>query len=153
MLSSELAIDCDAVQWRQGAQGNHKPVVILLTDSEDWHHSSSVQQLLNIMAAESQLPESEQLSVHVIGFGARVDVNFIEQLATIGNGSHLVCQTGGDMDRLDLVTAFSQLAAQPALKVSLLATLRGAPVAAASAPPAGCDSSLARRGERASCRN
>ena len=99
--------------------------MIMLTDSGDWHKSSSLQTLQNIMAQEGQLPEDQRLTLHMIGFGSGVDLHFVEQLATLGNGSHLVCQTGGDMDRLDLVKAFGQLAAQPALKVSLLHTLRG----------------------------
>ena len=97
----------------------------MLTDSGDWEKASSLHQLQSIMASETQLPEEEQLSLHMIGFGPDVDVQFIESLADCGNGSHMVCQTGGDVDRLELVKAFSQLAAQPALKVSLLQTLRG----------------------------
>ena len=121
------------MQWRQTAQQDHKPVVIMLTDSGDWHKDSSLQTLRNIMQQESQLSEDERLTLHMIGFGPNVDLHFVEQLADIGNGSHLVCQTGGDVDRLDLVKAFGQLAAQPALKVSLLQQLRGGAAAGAQA--------------------
>jgi hypothetical protein len=113
------------VQWRSSSQTDHKPVFIMLTDSGDWYKQQSLDQVRHIMAAEAHLPEAEQLTLHMIGFGPDVDEKFVEELATIGNGSHLVCQTGGEVDRLDLVKAFSRLAAEPALKVSLLQQLRG----------------------------
>jgi hypothetical protein len=113
------------VQWRPTSQSDHKPVFIMLTDSGDWCKQQSLAYMRQIMAAEASLPEAEQLTLHMIGFGPSVDHEFVEDLATIGNGSHLVCQTGGEVDRLDLVKAFSRLAAEPALKVSLLQQLRG----------------------------
>lgn len=125
------------VQWRAVAQRDHKPVIIMLTDSGDWHKDSSLQILRAIVAQEAALPEEQRLTLHMIGFGPDVDVRFVEQLADAGSGSHLVCQTGGDMDRLDLVKAFGQLAAQPALKVSLLHALRGGAAPAAAAAAAG----------------
>ena len=97
----------------------------MLTDSGDWHKEASLQQLRHIMTAEQRLPEEERLALHMIGFGPAVDIHFVEQLADIGGGSHIVCQTGGEVDRLDLVKAFSRLAAKPALKVSLMQELRG----------------------------
>jgi hypothetical protein len=124
-LSWSLSTCGGAVQWRSQSQTDHKPVVILLTDSGDWYKQQSLNQMRNIMAAEACLPEPVQLTLHMIGFGPEVDENFVEELGTIGNGSHLVCQTGGEIDRLDLVKAFSRLAAEPALKVSLLQQLRG----------------------------
>jgi putative aminopeptidase FrvX len=104
----------------------------MLTDSADWEKTHSLQVLRKIMESEQQLPEEERLTLHMIGFGVDVDTAFITALADIGNGSYLVCQTGSDMDRLDLVKAFSQLAAQPALKVSLLQILRGGTSAVAA---------------------
>jgi hypothetical protein len=118
-----------SVQWRNQSQSDHKPIIIMLSDSEDWYKSQSLQTLRSMMAAEQGLPEEERLTLHMIGFGPDVDLAFVEQLADIGNGSHLVCQTGSDMDRLDLVKAFGRLAAQPALKVSLMHELRGRPSA------------------------
>jgi hypothetical protein len=97
----------------------------MLTDSGDSVKQQSLDRMRQIMAAEANLPEAEQLTLHMIGFGPDVDEQFVEELANIGNGSHLVCHTGGEMDRLDLVRAFSRLAAEPALKVSLLQQLRG----------------------------
>jgi hypothetical protein len=118
------------MQWRQAAQRKHKPVVIMLTDSGDFDKEGSLQTMRSIMAQESQLPEDQRLTLHMIDFGPDVDVNFVERLASIGNGSHLVCQTGGDVDRLELVKAFGQLATQPALKVSLLQAVRTTSAAA-----------------------
>jgi hypothetical protein len=123
-LHMVIASGC-AVQWRQQTQSDQKPVIILLTDSGDWHKDHSLQTLRQIMAAEQKYPEDERLTLHMIGFGSGVDLCFVEQLADIGNGSHLVCQTGSDVDRLDLVKAFGRLAAQPALKVSLMHELHG----------------------------
>lgn len=126
------------MQWRAAAQRDHKPVVIMLTDSGDNYKSNSLQTFQAIMAQEAQLADEERLTLHMIGFGPAVDLQFVEQLANMGNGSHLVCQTGGDVDRLDLVKAFGQLAAQPALKVSLLHTLRGTAPAAAGGNASRC---------------
>ena len=121
------------MQWRQTAQQAHKPVIIMLTDSGDWDKQNSLQTLQQIMSQEAQLPDNERMTLHMIGFGPDVDRAFVQQLANIGNGSYLVCQTGGDVDRLDLVKAFGQLAAQPALKVSLLQQLRGGAAGSACA--------------------
>jgi hypothetical protein len=107
------------VQWRASGITRHKPVVILLSDSEDWHKRDSCQALKDIMAHEASLPEAERLTVHVIGFGPSIDEAFIRKLADIGEGSHMSCQAATDFDRLNLVKAFSRIAAQPALKVSL----------------------------------
>jgi hypothetical protein len=106
----------------------------MLTDSEDCGKQQSLDYMRQIMAAEASLPEAEQLTLHMIGFGPSVDHQFVEDLATIGNGSHLVCQTGGEVDRLDLVKAFSRLAAEPALKVSLLQQLRGGQASSCQVP-------------------
>lgn len=113
--------DCfECVQWRAGGTDNLKPVVILLTDSEDWVKASSVDVLQHIMEGEKQLPEAERLTVHVIGFGPGVDESFIQQLATIGCGSHFTCQAARDMDRTNLVKAFSRIAARPGDQVALV---------------------------------
>lgn len=108
------------MQWRTGGTDNLKPVVILLTDSEDWVKASSVDVLQRIMEGEKQLPEAERLTVHVIGFGPGVDESFIQQLATIGCGSHFTCQAARDMDRTNLVKAFSRIAARPGDQVALV---------------------------------
>ena len=136
------------LQWRRsttaGTQHGHKPVIIMLTDSADRDKDQSIELVYNMMECEAQLPEEQRLTLHVIGIGPHVDLPFVEELAEMGNGSHLVCQTGGDMDRLELVKAFGHLAAQPALKVSLLQTLRGgasAATAGAQGASSGCASS------------
>jgi hypothetical protein len=112
-------------QWRQAGVTLHKPVMILLTDSEDWVKTQSKKVLRQIMESEQKLDEAERLTVHVIGFGPDVDEGYIEALARIGNGSHLCCHAARDMDRLNLVQAFSTIAAHPAIKVSLLKQTAG----------------------------
>ena len=109
-----------SVQWRSQGSSNLKPVVILLTDSEDWVKKTSVNVLMKIMASEKALPEAERLTVHVIGFGPGVDERFIQQLASIGGGSHFTCHAARDMDRTNLVKAFSRIAARPADQVALV---------------------------------
>jgi secreted protein with Ig-like and vWFA domain len=96
----------------------------MLTDSGDNYAHVTVPNLTAIMQEEAQLPTDEQLTVHMFGFGQGVNEAFIEQLANIGNGSHFTCQTGGDMDRVNLVRAFTRLASQPAVKVSLMQEIR-----------------------------
>ena len=94
--------------------------MILLTDSGDAVKDSSAQVLQQIMTREQQLPEAERLTVHVIGFGPGVDERYIQQLASIGGGSHFTCQAARDMDRTNLVKAFSRIAARPADQVALV---------------------------------
>ena len=94
--------------------------MILLTDSGDAVKDSSAQVLQQIMAREQQLPEAERLTVHVIGFGPGVDKHYIQQLASIGGGSHFTCRAARDMDRTNLVKAFSRIAARPADQVALV---------------------------------
>lgn len=108
------------MQWRQQGSSSLKPVAILLSDSGDHYKSSSEKVLRGIMQKEQQYPEAERLNVHVIGFGPGVDARFIQQLATIGCGSHFTCQAARDMDRLNLVKAFSRIAARPADQVALV---------------------------------
>jgi hypothetical protein len=96
----------------------------MLTDSGDNDVNATVPALTAIMQEEALLPAEEQLTVHMFGFGPDVHEAFIEQLANIGNGSHFTCQTGGDMDRVNLVRAFTRLASQPAVKVSLMQEIR-----------------------------
>eukprot|EP00892_Ulva_mutabilis_P011345 jgi/Ulvmu1/8583/UM045_0026.1 len=107
-------------QWRAQGTESLKPVAILLTDSEDWVKATSVDVLRWIMEAEAALPEAERLTVHVIGFGPGVDEGFIQQLAAIGRGSHFTCQAARDMDRTNLVRAFSRIASRPADQVALV---------------------------------
>jgi hypothetical protein len=110
----------------------------MLTDSGDHYKQQTITQLEQIMGAEAAYPEEERLTLHMIGFGPYVDIQFVEKLADIGNGSFISCQTGGDMDRLDLVKAFSHLASHPAVKVSLMREIRGAPTRAAGSKAARC---------------
>lgn len=107
------------MQWRIQGRGSHKPVVILLTDSEDFSRKESTALMRKIMAGEQSLPEAEQLAFHFIGFGPGVDEEYIRKLASIGNGSHMTCLAANDMDRVTLVKAFSRIAARPALQVAL----------------------------------
>lgn len=72
------------------------------------------------MLQEQRLPMAQRLTVHVIGFGPHVDGNFIKQLAIIGGGSHFTCQAAADMDRTNLIKAFSRIAARPSDKIALI---------------------------------
>lgn len=102
---------CMCVQWHQDEIRHHKPMVILLTGSEDWYKGESTEVLREIMEAEQHLPEPERLTVHVIESGPGVDQPCIKEMAAMGNGSHMTLQAAKDMDRLSLVKAFAQIAA------------------------------------------
>lgn len=76
--------------------------------------------LQDIMKTEQQYPEEQRLTLHVIGFGPGVDSSYIQELASIGCGSHFTCQAAMDIDRLNLVKAFSRIAAKPSAQVALV---------------------------------
>lgn len=85
---------------------------------------SGIETMQDIMRAERELPETERLTVHVIGFGPHVIHSYVEQLAALGGGSHMVCQGAHDTDRIHLIRAFTRIAAQPALQVALVPDAR-----------------------------
>jgi hypothetical protein len=80
----------------------------------------SLSTLNRIMREEESLLEQQRLTLHMIGIGPDVRHEFVQRMASIGNGSFLNCPTSCDLDRLVLVQAFSRLAAQPATRISLV---------------------------------
>jgi hypothetical protein len=49
----------------------------LFTDSGDNQKQQGLAQMRQIMAAEANLPEAEQLTLHMIGIGPYVDEEFV----------------------------------------------------------------------------
>lgn len=100
------------MQWRHspGASKALKPVFIMLTDAHDNQdtrsilgktnpcddHYQAVPALKAMMHEEAALPEDEQVTLHMLGFGPHIDEKYIERLATLGNGSFLTCRCGSD---------------------------------------------------------
>lgn len=106
-------------------QSSPCPVIVLLTDSGDWYQDESLRRVQRAMAGQRQvMPEALVPQLHVIGYGANVDERFIQQLSAAGNGSHMVCTnaagTQTDMARLQLVSAFEQLADRPDRRGALM---------------------------------
>lgn len=106
-------------------QSSPCPVIVLLTDSGDWYQDQSLRRVQRAMAGQRQvMPEALVPQLHVIGYGADVDERFIQQLSAAGNGSHMVCTnaagTQTDMARLQLVSAFEQLADRPDRRGALM---------------------------------
>lgn len=96
------------MQWRTspGASEALKPVFIMLTDAHDnkdartvfdkarpdGDHYQAVPALKAMMAEEAALPEDQQVTLHMLGFGPHIDEKYIERLANLGNGSYLTCR-------------------------------------------------------------
>lgn len=98
------------MQWRSSpsASKTHKPVFIMLTDAHDNKdtrsiyderhgrtdddHYQAIPALKAMMQEEAALPEDEQVTLHMLGFGPHVDAKYIERLANLGNGSFLTCR-------------------------------------------------------------
>jgi hypothetical protein len=86
---------------------------------------ATLQRLQHAMAnCRRQLPDELVPQVHVMGYGRSVDARFLQQLASAGNGSYLVCgsaaDVAADVARLQLVGAFEQLAERPDKRGALM---------------------------------
>lgn len=108
-------------------QSAPRPVIVLLTDSDDWHKAHSLLKLQQALETQRRTASEEQVpQVHVIGYGRNVDERFLQQLADAGNGSYVACRqpesvdTSADVARLQLVSAFEQLADRPDRRGALM---------------------------------
>ena len=102
------------MQWRASPRGTRdlKPVFIMLTDAHDNKdtrtalknyydksssadvddHYQAMPALKAMMHEEAALPEDEQVTLHMLGFGPHIDEKYIERLADLGKGSYLTCR-------------------------------------------------------------
>lgn len=68
---------------QSGANHGRTPVFIILTDSGDWKQGQTLQTVQRIMQHEA----GTGLKMHCLGFGAQVDISYMEQLAGAGDGA------------------------------------------------------------------